>query len=66
MGIFGVGLKPGWWWIRSKKDPQWNISGSGRVGMFCRPPEADAAIEHKKKELGREPPDNLEWGYTKD
>lgn len=58
------GLQEGSWYIISKKDPRWNASGTGFVGMLTKPEEVDATIEEKKKTLG-EPPDDLEWGYMK-
>jgi len=61
-------IKPtseGSWWLHSKKDPRWNVSGRAMVGSFMRPSECDNKIEELKKELG-DPPDDLEWGYMKD
>lgn len=58
-------LTPGTWWFKSKSDPRWNTSGHASVGMFSMTPDAKAALEVKKAELG-EPPEDLEWGYMKD
>jgi hypothetical protein len=60
------GPKPGSWWVHSKSDPRWDCHGRDRVGGFACPPNAEAAIEAKKRELGCEPPDDLEYGYMKD
>lgn len=59
------GPKPGSWWLSSKSDPRWDCSGRDDVGGFQCPPEATAALEAKKAELG-EPPHDLEYGYMKD
>jgi hypothetical protein len=64
VGIFGP--VPGTWWIRSESDPRWSDTGSAQVGGFMRPSEVDRAIERLRKELGGEPPADLEWGYVKD
>ena len=60
-------FRKGSWWIRSESDPRWNVSGSSdAVGSYTKPREVDPAIEQKKRELGEEPPSDLEWGYMKD
>jgi len=64
MSMFG-GYKRGSWSIYSKKDPRWNFSGSGRVGMMVCPPDAELRIEELKKILG-DPPDDLAYEYMKD
>jgi hypothetical protein len=51
-------IRPGVWWIESKKDPRWRASGRGEVGLFARPSEVDAKIEELRRSLG-EPPDDL-------
>ena len=59
--------RPGTWYITSKSDKRWNVSGhSPSVGCFSKPEEVDPAIEKKKQELKEEPPSDLEWGYMKD
>ncbi len=65
MGILGDAIcREGEWWLRSRKDPRWNCSGSGYVGGFCMPPDCKQRVEELKKILG-EPPDDLEYGYMK-
>lgn len=59
-------VQEGSWWVSSKSDSRWDCQGSGSVGGFMCPTTATAAIEKKKKELGEEPPDDLEFGYMKD
>ena len=63
--MFG-GPVQGSWSIYSKKDPRWNISGRAMVGNFIMPREVEEALDQKKRELGEEPPDDLEWLYMKD
>jgi hypothetical protein len=65
MAMFG-GLREGSWWLDSKSDPRWNAQGRGYVGMLSIPPDAQKAIDEIKKELGEEPPEDLEYGYMKD
>ena len=65
MGMIKL-TREGSWWVSSKSDPRWDCQGSGSVGGFMCPSEATATIERKKKELGEEPPDDLEFGYMKD
>jgi hypothetical protein len=60
------GPKFGSWWTESKSDPRFNMGGEGYVGGFCLPPDAEKALEAKKRELGVEIPDDLEFGYMKD
>lgn len=62
--MFG-GPRGGTWYLSSKKDPRWNISGRSYVGGGEIPDDAVKAYEEKKKELG-EPPDDAIWGYMKD
>ncbi len=64
MSMF-FGLKDGSWWINSKSDPRWNASGSGKVGLFGMPEEAEKEIKRLKKKYGK-PPEDLEFGYMKD
>lgn len=59
-------LRPGSWFVRCPSDPRWNGSGSGMVGNFEMPADTAAHIEVKKKELGIEPPKDLEYEYMKD
>ena len=61
-----MAIREGSWWLHSKSDSRWNMQGRGFVGGLCVPPDANAALEEKKKELGEEPPDDLEYGYMKD
>ena len=65
-GVFGSTLKTGCWTISSKSDPRWDDSGEGVVGGLTLPYEALDYVEAKKKELGEEPPDDLEYSYMKD
>lgn len=65
MGMFSP-VKDGSWWVSSESDPRWNCSGRGMVGGFMCPGSAQHAIELLKKELGEEPPDDLQFGYMKD
>jgi hypothetical protein len=66
MGLIPL-LKPGTWYIVSKSDPRWQASGrSEMVGGFAMPDECREAINKKKRELGTDPPKDLEWGYMKD
>lgn len=60
------GPKAGSWWLVSKKDPRFNLSGSARVGGFVMPAEAREAMNAKAKELGCPIPDDLEFNYMKD
>ena len=59
-------MKQGSWWLTSQSDSRWNINGTGSVGMFSMPSEAQEFIDKKKKELNKEPPRDLEFGYMKD
>jgi hypothetical protein len=63
--MLACGLKQGTWWLRSEKDPRWNLEGRGLVGLFGKPAAAEEKIEELKKLYG-EPPDDLEFGYMKD
>ena len=65
MALLGS-IRRGSWWINSKSDPRWNMSGEGYVGGCCIPPDAQNAIYKLKKKLGEEPPEDLEYGYMKD
>jgi len=58
-------MRPGTWWIASKKDPRWSAHGQGDVGMFATPTEAKAKLAELTKIYG-DPPDDLEFGYMKD
>ncbi len=64
MSMFNV-VSEGCWSISSEKDPRFNCSGSGLVGGFRCPSEAEAAIVRKERELGCERPDDLEFSYMK-
>lgn len=59
-------IKEGSWWVISNFDPRWNGQGTALVGGFECPQEATDHIEEMKKELGEEPPSDLEFGYMKD
>lgn len=63
MGMFGP--SEGTWWLTSKADPRWNVSGRCGVGGFTMPREARNKLDELKSTLG-EPPADLEWGYMKD
>ena len=64
MGNFGTVL--GKWWMRSESDPRWNKEGRGEVGgLVYIPPAIDRTIKNLSKLFGN-PPEDLEWGYTKD
>jgi len=65
MGMFSP-VKPGHWRVWSEKDPRWNKSGGGLVGSFMMPKDAEDWVEQRKKKLGEEPPDDLEFTYMKD
>ena len=58
------GPKPGSWYLHSKKDPRWNVNGTGSVGGFVMSAECEAKLEELKKLYG-EMPDDLEHGYMK-
>ena len=57
--------RPGTWWLKSEKDPRWNITGRGIVGDRVRPVECEEIIESLKQQLGKMP-DDLSFGYMKD
>lgn len=57
-------MKPGIWYLYSKSDPRWCVSGETVVGMWGKPQECDEAQERLTQELG-EPPADLHWGYEK-
>ena len=51
------------WWLKSKNDKKWNISGAFIYrGMRGIPMEASYKIEELKLKHG-EPPEDLEWGF---
>lgn len=64
MGLIKL-LRDGSWWVRSVQDPRWNGNGSGQVGAYTVPSEAQTHIDRCKETLG-EPPADLEIGYMKD
>ena len=66
MGLLGGVIREGSWWLSSKSDPRWDCQGRDVVGGLVCPPAATEAMEKKKKELGEEPPEDLEYGYMKD
>lgn len=66
MSMLGASIREGSWWLSSKSDPRWDTQGRGIVGGLVIPPDATKAMEEKKKELGEEPPEDLEYGYMKD
>lgn len=64
--MIGNSYREGTWTVWSDSDPRWKMSGTGICGGFCMPPEAERAVKAKAKELGQEPPVDLEFGYMKD
>lgn len=58
-------MRKGAWTLESKSDSRWNCNGTGVVGGFQCPKEALDKIEELKKELGEEPPIDLEYSYHK-
>jgi hypothetical protein len=72
MGMF-IGSRREWtesdgasWSISSKSDPRWNASGRCESSIFAISKACEEAIEAKKKALGEEPPDDLDYGGMKD
>jgi hypothetical protein len=65
MGML-FGPREGSWWVNSNSDSRWNGRGTGFVGGFGIPADAQRFIDQKKQELKEEPPDDLEYGYMKD
>ena len=59
-------LRDGTWWVSSESDPRFDTSGHGSVGMGSMPPDANAWVEARAKELGVAVPDDLVFGYMKD
>lgn len=55
----------GTWWLKSKQDPRWNISGSTQVGGLIEPEPIKEWVKLFTEKYG-EPPKDLEWGYMKD
>jgi hypothetical protein len=55
----------GSWWIRSGKDPRWNLEGRGSFNIFSAEELMLDLIEKMKKTLG-DLPDDLEIGFIKD
>lgn len=65
LSIFGP--KPGTWSLDSESDPRWNCSG--RCCSLCClgiPKEAKEALETLKKQLHKDPPEDLYWSFYKD
>ena len=58
-------IAQGTWWLKSKKDPRWNVYGKGDVGMLIKPSKCIEKRQELEKELGS-PPDDLKYGYMKD
>jgi hypothetical protein len=59
-------MKPGAWWISSKSDPRWNVSGRSKLvdGVWgCV--EMDKALKKLEKKYG-EYPEDLVQGCMKD
>lgn len=54
------------WALRSPTDPRWNCAGEGYVGGFKLPLAAEQELEERKEALGEEPPEDLEYIYSKD
>ena len=42
------------------------MNGVGAVGGFVMPTAAKREVERKKRELGENPPSDLEYSYIKD
>ncbi len=53
-----------YWDTRCPSDPRFNLSGYAH-GMFGAAAAIDGAILAKAKELGIEPPDDIEYGGCK-
>lgn len=53
-----------WWSTRSVKDPRFNMDG-GSSGVISAGMDADSAIKAKGRELGIEPPDDIEMSGGK-
>jgi len=66
MGLLGGSIREGIWWLTSKSDPRWDDEGRCNVGGFMMPSAVTESINNCKKQLGEEPPEDLEWGYMKD
>ena len=63
MSMFG--LREGTWYLYSKSDSKWNVSGRCMCGGFVIPDEAKKAKEELEAKYGESPKD-LELGYEKD
>ena len=59
-------MKEGSWTLWSASDPRWRAHGSGSVGMFGVPADAQRHINKLKEELKEDPPKDLEFSYMKD
>ena len=66
MGLLSEVLnRPGTWWISSKSDPRWNVSGEADfVSILAMPKEVKNAKRRLMRRLGKAPAD-LEWGILK-
>lgn len=65
LGMFFHPSSEGTWWLKSKSDPRWDVTGYGPVGGFVMPDEAVQAKKKLEKKYGP-PPEDLEFGYMKD
>ncbi len=54
----------GVWYLKSKKDPRWNVHKEGLVSIYSVE-NAKEKIEELKQLYG-DPPDDLEWGFCKE
>ena len=62
-----MGPKSGSWWLSSKDDPRWVVSGTTKTLEFSAGPplEAQEAMLRLRNRYG-DPPSDLEWGGIKD
>ena len=65
MGMFIGGSGGGTWWTKCESDPRFNLSGRA-YGMWGGSDAIDKAIRQKAKDLGIEPPEEIEIGFMKD
>jgi hypothetical protein len=68
MGIFSRSDEPrprAWWQTTCKSDPRFNMSGEAS-GIWAAQEEIDKAVLAKAKELGAEPPSDIEYSGGKE
>jgi hypothetical protein len=60
--------KSGRWRVESKTDPRFNLEGHGEVDLYPLriPTDASEGIQHVSEELRAEPPEDLEFSFTRD